>query len=733
MRKTSYCRLCPACCGVGVEMDGERVLRVLGDREHPLSQGFTCPKGRRAGELMQGPGRLTASQRRTPTGGHEPVDAARAIAEVAERLNGIVREHGPDAVGLFMGTQHNFATLTPFMARAWFRGLGSRKLFSTMTIDQSAKWLVAARMGQYTGGPQSFGDADVWLLAGTNPLVSVNGGDGDGALVTSPSANLKAARDRGLRLIVVDPRRTETAARADIHLQPRPGHDALLFAGMLHVILREELHDRDFCARYVDGLPELRAAVAKVTPDLVARTCDVPADDLIRAARLFAGAGRGMATTGTGVCMGPHSNVAEHLAACLNVVCGRFLREGEPARGRGVLMGERTARAEVLPADRDWENGFRSRVGGHGLIRGELPSALLPDEILRSGPDRIRALVVSGGNPVLALPDQDTAQRALNHLELLVSIDTRMSQTAQLADYVIAPTMLYERADHTALMETFFPQPFAQYTPALVPPPQGVIEDWQFFFRLASAMGQKLRFAGRDLDTSRLPASEELLDMVAERGRISLNDVRQERHGLLVGHPATTVAAPRPDRAGHRLSLLPPDVEAELEAALENDAANEGFPLRLVVRRMRELVNSLGRDVAGLPPHPYNPAFLHPEDMERLGIEDGAPVTVRSPHGSVDAVAHGDASVRPGVLSMSHGWGSIDPAADPRECGSNVNRLTSLDHAAQPINHMPTMTAVPVTVVPAERRPPSRPHPDDAFLPATRRAGETTPPHTRPA
>ncbi|MGJ3562049.1 molybdopterin-dependent oxidoreductase [Streptomyces sp. INA 01156] len=233
--------------------------------------------------------------------------------------------------------------------------------------------------------------------------------------------------------------------------------------------------------------------------------------------------------------------------------------------------------------------------------------------------------MVSGGNPLLALPDQDTARRALESLDLLVSIDTRMSQTARLADYVIAPTMLYERADHTGLMETFFPARSPSTRPPWSPRP-GVVEDWRVFFRLAAETGGPLRFAGRDLDTSRPPSSEELLDLVASRGRVPLDEVRTHPHGLLAGHPGTTVGPARQERAGHRLTLLPADVAAELAAALAPVAATvpvgarsagaeggageggaaggedaEEFPLRLVVRRMREVVNSLGSAVVGLP------------------------------------------------------------------------------------------------------------------------------------
>lgn len=300
---------------------------------------------------MYAPGRLATSLRRNRNGEFEPVPAYEAAAEIAERLGDVIGSNGPDAIGLFMGTQHNFATLTGPMVRGWFRGLGSHKLFSTMTIDQSAKWIVRERMGQYLGGRQKFHDSDVWILAGTNPLVSVNGGDGDGALMANPSASLRAARDRGLELIVIDPRRTETASRADLHLQTRPGFDAVIFAGILNVILTEELHDREFCDRYVDGLDELAKAVSGVTPDLVERVCDVPSADLVTAARMFGRASSGMVSTGTGVCMGPDSNVAEHLAACLNAVCGRFAREGDSVEDRSALSRSVTPRAEVARPD----------------------------------------------------------------------------------------------------------------------------------------------------------------------------------------------------------------------------------------------------------------------------------------------------------------------------------------------------------------------------------------------
>ncbi|MDV6283449.1 molybdopterin-dependent oxidoreductase [Rhodococcus jostii] len=694
-RRTSFCRLCASSCGVLLDVEDGRITRVLGDAQHPISGGYTCPKGRRGGDLAHGPDRLTTSMRRTGTGTHEPVPVARATADIADRLRTIVDRHGPDAVALFMGTQQNFAALTPPMARAWFRGTGSHKLFSTMTIDQSAKWVVAERMGTYLGGRQRLEDADVWLLAGTNPVVSANGGDGDGAVVQNPSVTLRAARERGLRLIVVDPRHTETAALADVHLAPRPGTDAVLFAGLLHVVLTEQLHDTDFCRRYTADLPGLVDAVADVTPTVVHRICGVPADRVRAAAQVFAGGSRGMATSGTGLCMGPHSNLAEHLVAALNVVCGRYLREGERADDRAVLTRHAPARAEVAPPARAYEHGFRSRIGGVRAMRGELPSGILTDEILEPGPDRVRALIVSGGNPAAALPDRAKALRALRSLDLLVCIDPRMSDTARLAHYVIAPTTMYERADHTAIMEPFFPRPFAQFTPAVLPAPPGVVDDWRFFLDLAAASGQPVKFAGRILDPDAPPTSEQMLAMMAERGRVPFADVVTAPRGHLAGASGAVVGPATEDGAGHRLMLLPADVRAELVAALTDRVVTEQFPLLLTVRRIREAVNSTGTRVPGLVPGGTNPASLHPDDLTALGITDGQVVTVRSAAGRLRATARADRTLARGTVSMTHCFGSVDPRDD---AGVNVNALTGTGAGVQAINAMPTMTAVPVAV-----------------------------------
>ncbi len=364
--------------------------------------------------------------------------------------------------------------------------MGSKKTFSSMTVDQSAKWVAEGRLGKWAAGMQRFADADVWLLAGTNPLVSMQGGIFTGFPIHDGFRRLQQEKQRGLQLIVVDPRVTEVATRADIHLQLKPGTDVALFAGLLHVILDLDLENIAFTARWSEGLRELRAAVSTFTPSVVATICDVDAHELIAAAKMFGTAKQGMATSGTGPDMAAWANVAEHLIQSMNVVCGRFPKDGEAILGAAVLGSGKSLRAEVVAPNRTWETGYRSD-SGWGLLQGQLPAVSLVDEIMKPRPDRLRALIVSGGNPAAAIPGQNALFEALSALDLLVTVDPFPSETAQLAHYVIAPVMHLERPDTTRAYEGLFDTSFAQYTPALLPAPGGLIDDWEFFLRLAWA------------------------------------------------------------------------------------------------------------------------------------------------------------------------------------------------------------------------------------------------------
>jgi len=698
----TFCRLCSAICGLIVTEEDGRVVEVRGDRDHPLSHGFTCVKGRNIGRIIHDPHRFLRSQRRDADGALRPIAVDEAIGQIAQQLQDIIARHGPDAVAMYIGTQNYNTSLTLPFARAWFRAIGSHKLFTTATIDQSAKQVRTMRLGHWEGGRQRFEDADVWLLVGTNPLVSLQGGGLSGFYQHDPLRSLQQAKDRGLRLIVVDPRRTETAAWADVHLAVLPGTDAFLLAGLLHVVFAEDLVDHEFCEAHADGVAELRGAVAVATPDRVAAATGVSADDLVRAARYFGLARRGMATTGTGSNMAPYANLAEHLVGCLNVVCGRFPRAGDRVANAAVLKPPSPVRAQVAGPVWPPRPRFTSRIRNVEEFDGELPSVILADEILEPGDDRVRALVVSAGNPAAAIPDQERVVQALSSLELLVTVDPFPTETARLAHYVIAPVLSLERPDFTRPYESSYSEPFAQYAEPVLPRPGEVVDDWEFFYDLASAMGLTLRIGRRVFEPGQpRPTPEEMLASFAQDARVRLSEIRKHPGGHVFSELEPPIVA-EADGTGGRFELAPPDVLAEIAELFAGAPPDEPFPLRLISRRIKETFNSTGRQIEGLAHVPYNPCSMHPDDMGARGIAPGSLVEVSSPHGTVVAVAEADPTLRRGVVSMTHCYGDLPGGDDdPRRVGTNVSRLLSAEHDLQPVSLMPRMSAVPVDVVPA--------------------------------
>jgi anaerobic selenocysteine-containing dehydrogenase len=715
---TTYCRLCPAACGLQVELDEGRVIKITGDEQQALTRGFTCIKGRHLGDFSSDPGRLLQSQRKVAPGVFEDIAFDAAIDEIATRLTDIIDTHGPDAVALYTGTQASMASLTLPFTYAFWKTIGSRKRFSSMTVDQAAKWVTEDRLGRWAAGAQRFDEADVWILVGTNPLVSMQGGYFTGFPIHDGFRRLAEERKRGLQLIVIDPRRTEVANHADIHLQLLPGTDAALFAGLINIMLTEQLHDPEFCARWAPGVEQLRVAVAPFTAALTAAVCGVVEADLVTAARMFGRASRGMVTSGTGPDMGPWANLAEHLIQTTNVICGRFPRAGDRVAGTAVLGSAKPVPAQAISPRREWERGWRSDTG-YGLLQNELPAVTLPQEITGRASagvpgtpgtpgTPIKALIVSGGNPLVAVPGKNAMAEAFGSLELLVTIDPFMSETAQLADYVIAPVMHLERPDSTRSYESLMDKPFAQYTPAVLPAPAGVIDDWEFFLRLTWAMGKSLHAAGKEYAPgSALPSTDDVLASFSARGRVTLADVRDHQHGRFYDDLEPVRAVDATDGVTDTFDVMPHDVAAELAqveraATHQRDVVAEGR-LLLVVRRAKEVVNSAGTQLAGLVRTPRNPIYVHPDDLARLGVEHGSRVRITSAHGTIETVAQRDATMRVGVVAMTHGFGGPGASGDPSGAGASTNRLISADSELQPISAMPMLTAIPVSLTPLER------------------------------
>lgn len=585
----------------------------------------------------------------------------------------------------------------------------SPKRYTTSTLDQFAKNIAAGRIGTWAAGYQRFPDSDVYMLVGTNPPLSMQGITG--FPIHDGLRRVDEARANGTKVIVVDPRRTEAAAHADLHVPIAPGSDASFFAGVINVVLSEGLYDREFCERWVNGVDELRESVMWATPEVIGRHCDIDADLVVQTARMFGSARRGPARSGTGPDMGPHANAAEHLIVALNVICGRYAREGDVPTATGVLGGPANAVAMAMPPTRFWEKSYRMRNGAMGL-GGELPAQAMIDDILAPGEQgKLRALVVCGANPAAAYPDQRRIVEALQGLELLVTLDPLWSETAKLAHYVVAPALGLERWDDTRGYEGYMFEPFAQVSGPVLDPPPGVIEDWHFYWDLAHAMGLTLQIGKRSYPpgTPR-PPTLDMIEDFAQKGFVPHAEVREHPHGKVFAVEPDRVRA-APDDANGRFELWVDDAAGDCRAAWQAigaraEAPDTEFPTQLIVRRNRDAMNTMGRRLPGAKP--YNPLFVHPDDLAALGVKAGSLVRMRSRFGATEAVVQPDATMRPGSASMTHCYGGLPgDDDDPWRYGTNPNRLLSIDENLQTISLMPQMTAVPIRIeaieAPSER------------------------------
>ncbi|TMA25300.1 MAG: molybdopterin dinucleotide-binding protein, partial [Deltaproteobacteria bacterium] len=545
-----------------MEVEDGRPVRVTGDRANPAYHGFTCAKGRQLPALHAHPDRLLHSQKRTADGPFEPIASARAIDEVAARIQDLIARYGPRSIALYVGTYSGPHPATIPFAIGWLLAAGSRMVFTAATIDQPGKNIANALHGRWLGGSHVFDESDAWLLVGNNPLISMSGG----IPPANPARRLRDAKARGMKLVVIDPRRTETARSADVYLQPRPGEDPALLAALLHVVIREGLFDRDFARDHVSGFAELEAAVAPFTPRFAAERAGVAAEDIERAARAFGGARRGCGVAGTGPNMAPRGNLTEYLLLCLNTVCGRWRRAGERVANPGALLPKAVPVAQAQAPRRALGFGEKLRVRGLANSAAGLPTAALADEILEPGDGRIRALICVGSNPIAAWPDQHKTRRAIDALDLLVTLDMKLSATSRLAHYVIAPKLSLEvpglSLSMEALEQTYvamgYSEPYAQYTPAIAQPPPGadVIEVWEFFYGLAQRMGLALslyptraetgvlreRSDAVDVDMAHKPTTDEIFADLVARSRVPLAEVKQHAHGAIFADPPILVA-----------------------------------------------------------------------------------------------------------------------------------------------------------------------------------------------
>ncbi|WP_431988838.1 molybdopterin-dependent oxidoreductase [Streptomyces parvulus] len=735
------CPLCEATCGLALTIDGTEVTAARGDRDDVFSHGFICPKGASFGAVDSDPDRLRAPLVRKDgelreAGWEEAFDA------VAAGLRAVADRHGPHAVGVVLGNPNVHTVAGGLYPPVLLAALGTRSLFTASTVDQMPKHVSSGLL---------FGDAnaipvpdldrtDHLLLIGANPLES------NGSLCTAPDfpGRLKALRARGGTLTVVDPRRTRTAKLADRHVAIRPGTDALLLAAMVHVLYEEDLVDLGDLAPHVLGVDEVRASVRDFTPEAVAAVCDVEAGVTRALARELAAAPTAAVYGRIGSCTVPHGTLASWLVDVLNILTGNLDRPG------GALFPQAATDRTPRPAGpgRGFALGrWTSRVGGHPEAKGELPLSALAEEIdTATGPGTgtpVRALITIAANPVLSAPDGDRLDKALDSLDFMVSVDPYLGETSRHADVVLPPPPPAQSPHHDFAFNTLAVRNQVRYTRPAVPLEPGRMAETEILARLTLAatgrhgtdpaavdamvieqtLGKSVRdphspVHGRDPGdlAARLTGEngpERRLDLMLRLGPygdgfgarpdgLTLERLLAHPHGIDLGPLRPRLPQPLKTRSG-KVELLPEPIAGDLPR-LRQALAERPAGLVLVGRRHLRSNNSWMHNIPALTGGSNRCTLhVHPDDAGRLGVSAAQPVRVQGPGGEVTVPAEITDSVRPGVVSLPHGWGHDRPGTRQThaatEPGVNVNQL--LDGSLlDPLSGNAVLNGVPVKLVP---------------------------------
>jgi anaerobic selenocysteine-containing dehydrogenase len=714
--KHTVCRVCHAQCALTIEMDGGQPGAIHGDKHNPAFHGYSCVKGRQFAAYHSAPTRLLQSQKRQPDGSHAPISTTQLTREISDKVADLIARHGPRSVALYIGT-HGYTNAASFaFSNAFIEALDSPMLFTSVTIDQPGKGIAMSMHGLWLAGTPPMADWDVLTLIGTNPVVSMNGGLG-----VNPARHLHEAKKRGMKLVVIDPRRTECAEKADVHLAVKPGEDPAVLAAIAHVLIADNLYDAAFVTVETTGFAKLRQAVAAFTPEFAGARADVDPADIVRAARIIGQARHGAFSAGTGSNMAGRGNLVEYFVKTLTTLKGFWKRAGDVVGNPGVIVNPFPAIA-ASPGPTPVTFGQTMRVRGLQETAAGLPTAALSDEILLEGDGQIKALFVMGGNPMLAWPDQIKATAAMDKLELLVCFDPHMSATARRAHYVVAPKMPLEVYSCTAASEIFgnfgpgwgYEQPYAQWAdPVLEPPAPDMPEEWQVLHGIAGQLGKTLRIkpctildpaeAAKVATPVAPDAKLDTLDvwqMLLKNAPVPMEALRAATQGKIFARPETIVA-PRPEGWTGRLDIgAAPMMEELQDIAQGTGAETPEFPLRVISRRTHDVLNSCWHE------NPVqrrraktNSAYMNPADMERLQLASDDIVQITSARAAIQAVVATAPDVRPGCISMSHAWGGPpDEADDPFGLGGNTGRLASDEVGYDRYTGIPLMSAIPVRV-----------------------------------
>lgn len=705
----TFCRLCEAFCGMVARVEGGRVSHIGPDRANPHSAGHICVKGPAIGEIAHDPDRVIHPLRRAgPPGVFEPVTWDEALDDIARRLKRVIAAHGPEALAMYFGNPGAFSTDT-FMSSQWFLGrLGSRKFYSAGSQDSTSRHLASYILYgvAFRNAIPDLPNNDFLMIIGANPLVS------HGGLLTAPRIrrDLDAIAARG-RVVVVDPRRTETAARHE-HVAIRPDTDIWLLAAMLRTLFAETLADRNFLEAHTEGWERLRDAVSPITAEMAAERTGIPAGTILGLARELAGAKRGAVYGRVGLCRGTFPTLANVLVDALNIAAGKFGRPG------GSVFG-----AFPLAGGGDPLQGYgehRTRIGDLPIVAGLMPAAVLPDDILEPGAGQVRAMLLVAGNPVISAPGGERLEAALDSLEMLVSVDLYVTESNKHAHYILPAATFLEKDDIPLIGLSHMPRPFIQYAPAVIDAVGEARDEFAIFSDLARRMGlgpihphPAMRALAR-LGVTIKPLT--LIDMALRLGPAG------DRFGLRKGWSLRSLGARRPsgvmldlplaherwrDHIAYRDGRLRlwHEILAGEFARFHADRQSPARPgLRLFSQRQLKSMNSWMHNSPKLLRGQAPALLIHPLDAARLGVAGGDRVRLRSAAGEVIVVAKITDEVVPGAVCYPHGWGHAGGWRHANAAaGVNINRLLpSGPGAVERVSGTTFIDGLPVEILPAD-------------------------------
>ena len=699
MTKTLHhraCHLCEAICGLTIETevqdDGSTQIRsIKGDAQDTFSRGHICPKAVALQDIQSDPDRLRQPMRRVGSE-WQAIDWDEAFALVAERFSAIQERHGKNAVAVYQGNPsvHNYGLMTH---SNYFLGLlKTRNRYSATSVDQLPHHLTSHLMyghGLLIPIPD-IDHTDFMLILGGNPLAS------NGSIMTVPDVEkrLKAIQKRGGKLVVVDPRRSETAAIADQHVFVRPGQDAALLFGLLNTLFEENLGRSSHLA--IDGLDEVRQAIAGFTAEAMSARCGVPATTIRQLARDFAAAESAVCYGRMGVSTQAFGTLCQWLVQLINLVTGNVDRVG------GVLCTEPAVDMVASTSGGNF-NRWQSRVSGLPEYGGELPVSALAEEMLSEGEGQIRALVTVAGNPVLSTPNGRQLEQALDGLEFMLSIDFYINETTRYADLILPPTGPLEHDHYDTTFNMFAVRNVTRFNEAVLAKPAGSLHDWEIFVGLAKAFAGKL---GVDLKPTMAP--EQMIDAGLRMGaygdksehKLSLATLREHPHGLDLGALKPNLAG-RLKTVNKQVQAAPAVIMADLQRFAAQPVAQDGELLligRRHVRSNNSWMHNYHRLVKGKPRHQL---LMHPADLSQRGLTDGQLVRVRSRVGVIEVEVAASEEMMAGVVSLPHGWGHARPGVQmgiaSAQPGASANDLTD-ERQLDSLSGNAALNGVPVEV-----------------------------------